>query len=268
MSGGAGGVSQSDVCGEGTGSSCAAHERGSCRGCVKGRCLVSVWGGFLQGPSAGWLHWWVWGAVWEASPAWPVWVCRGCSGQGRACPCVQRGCGCACPSACRCGVRDESKINLARKGCPEGRFAPVELSCQPCLCLGCSLCCPGCCLSREGQEKPCDEIAGMGSPASVPEARPWAGSAGSTAKAGWTEGTHSRPAFLFPEQSILCSHLEYPVARGELLFPFPRRFSPSRPPGRFGNYRKSTRLLPLVKDNGCECVRHELQGQPRQRVIV
>lgn len=182
------------------------------------------------------LHWWVWAAVWEASPARPVWVCRGCSGQGRACPCVQRGCGCACPSACRCGVRDESKINPARNGCPGGRFAPVDLSCQPCLCLGCSLCCPGCCLSREGQEKPCDEIAGMASPASLPETRPWAGSAGSTAKAGWTEGTHNHPAFFFPEQSIFCLHLEYPVARGELLFPFPWRFFPSRPPGRFGNY--------------------------------
>lgn len=53
MSGGAGGVSQSDVCGEGTGSSCAAHERGSCRGCVKGRCLVSVRGGFLVSAGTG-----------------------------------------------------------------------------------------------------------------------------------------------------------------------------------------------------------------------
>lgn len=75
---------------------------------------------------------------------------------------------------------------------------------------------------------------------------------------------HPQPrCFALPEQFILCSD---PVAAGGVLFPFPCCFSPSRHPGQLGDYRKSTRLLPLVEDNGC--VRHELQGQPRQRGFV
>lgn len=51
------------------------------------------------------------------------------------------------------------------------------------------------------------------------------------------------------------------VSQGvELLFPVPWCFPPSRWPGWFGNYRKSTRLLPLIKDNGCECVSHWTEG--------
>lgn len=51
-------------------------------------------------------------------------------------------------------MRDESKLNPARKGCPGGRFSPVELSCQPCPSPGCSLCCLGCCLSPSGRRSP------------------------------------------------------------------------------------------------------------------
>ncbi|RLV98460.1 hypothetical protein DV515_00010786, partial [Chloebia gouldiae] len=97
----------------------------------------------------------------------------------------------------------------------------------------------------------------MASPASLPEAAPRASSAGSRAGVGCKKGTHSHAAILFPEQFILCSDLEYPVAGGETSWPV-----------QFGDCQKSTRLLPLVKDNGCEYVRHELQGQPRLRVIL
>lgn len=55
-------------------------------------------------------------------------------------------CRCACSSECHlnCGMKDESKINPSvRRGWPGGWLAPLELSCQPCLCLGSSLCSSG-----------------------------------------------------------------------------------------------------------------------------
>lgn len=194
----------------------------------------------------------------------PWWIC----GQGRehpllglgtfkSIPCWVWGAGDAhsvslCPEGvwlclllCSVPLRGMSQKSMIGRGA----LGKGLLSCQPYLSLGCPLCCPGCCLSRECQDKPWDEAAGMASPASLP--------------LGWIEGTNSHAALLFPEQFILCSD---PVAAGEVLFPFPCCFAPSSHPGQLGDYRKSTRLLPLVEDNGC--VRHELQGQPRQRGFV
>lgn len=57
------------VCREGTGSSCATHERGSCRGCVKGRCLLWIWGVFPAETEVGVDAVVGLGSLWGASPA-------------------------------------------------------------------------------------------------------------------------------------------------------------------------------------------------------
>lgn len=87
-------------------------------------------------------------------------------------------------------------------------------------------------------------------------------------KRGGQRAPTATPLFSSPSNPFFVRAWNILLQEGSCSSLFLGVFSPSRPPGRFGNYRKSTRLLPLVKDNGCECVRHELQGQPRQRVIV
>lgn len=142
----------------------------------------------------------------------------GCSGQGPACPRVPRGCGCARP--CHCGVRDEPKIPAARKGCPEEGLLPGSSAASRARARGAP---PARCLCRQCQHSPgwnCRDGQ------SCLLAR------GSRAGVGYKKSTHSHAAFLFPEQLILCSDLEYPVAGGEVLFLFPWCFSPSRRPGQ------------------------------------
>lgn len=118
------GVSQSDVCAEGTGSS-LLHTSG----CEREAPPVDL-GSVSAGAEPGWSLWWVWGHPWwvwghprvglGASPGGyadrvgsiPCWVWghlraspvgSGVQGMLTACPCVQRGCGCACSSAlCHC----------------------------------------------------------------------------------------------------------------------------------------------------------------------
>lgn len=77
-----GGVSQSGVCGEGTASSCAALERGSCRGCagctgsckgsVQEPCLLCILRSVPAGAEPAVVAVVGLGAAWGASPAWPV----------------------------------------------------------------------------------------------------------------------------------------------------------------------------------------------------
>lgn len=197
------GVSQSDVCGEGTGSSCAAHER------AQGPCPVCILGSVPAGAEPAVVSVVGLGAVWGPPP-------RLARAQGRAepVPRVRRGCGCACPSVCHCGMRDEPKIHPARKVRGQPGVLPVLPRVLPIL-------------GVSGQQ-PLGEI-GVSSPVSLPVGHLcWQHSQSGV------DGEHPQPRCFSPPRAIpslfgpgisCCSR------RGGALFPFPRCFSPSRRPG-------------------------------------
>lgn len=206
------GVSQSDVCREGTGSSCAAHKRaqGPCLGCILGTvpagaepavvtlvglgtipCLAGAQG--RAGPTVVTLV--GLGAAWGPSPAWPLWLCRGCSDVPECVP-ESRGAVAVPAPLCRhCGMRDEPKIHPAGKGCQPGVLPVLPI--------------PG----VSGQAL--DGI-GVSSPVSLPGAAPGTSSAGRG-----MDGEHPQPRCFSPPRAIpSLFRLEYPVAAGgEVLFP-------------------------------------------------
>jgi len=155
-----------DVCGGGVGSSCAACEYSSCRVCMAGRCVeMCRWGcvrecicrAFLQGLCAGVGCYG--SSVGEGGKAFPEGA-GDARGKAECIPVSREDVGVPVPEChLDCGRKDESKIYPSVwRGWSGDRLAPVELSCQPCLCLGSSLCssgcCHGCCLSWRVSGRP------------------------------------------------------------------------------------------------------------------